>query len=52
MELEGRDPRAEAEALLVRIGAAGDGEIDLGEAALALARSIAWCCVTATGRIL
>ena len=37
MEHGGADTREEAEALLARIGTAGDGEIDIGEGALALA---------------
>ena len=36
MEAEGADTREEAEAVLTRIGAATDGEIDLAEGALAL----------------
>jgi regulator of sirC expression with transglutaminase-like and TPR domain len=37
MEAEGGDTRAEAEAILTRTGSLPDAEIDLGEAALALA---------------
>ena len=37
MEQTGADTREAAEAVLARIGAAGDGEIDLAEGALALA---------------